>query len=299
MKLLISKYWFFWITQRRKLVPTILLMPSLYFIGWLIVKPVSVLQIEIINQNISLIGTLISFLLFFALLPGWVKLRWNSSFPFRDIGLFDLNKLSSLAAFLNGIFLAVVLLLCLTLPLIIWSYAGWVGNISFFNIINSLFLLLLVGFAEELIFRGWLLGELNVLINPRFVLVGQALIFSFAHIRFGNLSWDLIPELCGLFLLGLVLALTRKIQKGSILTCIGLHGGLVGGWFLITNSLIQIDLSTPAWLIGPGGASGNPLGGGVGICALLFILWRQLTALAIAGMPLTGARKASSRDAIP
>ena len=91
--------------------------------------------------------------------------------------------------------------------------------------------------------------------------------------------------LLGLTLLGLVLAAQRRLDQGSLWGCVGLHGGLVGGWFALQGGLLQISPSAPLWLIGPGGAHPNPLGGVVGIAALTVLLSRQLTALAKAPRP--------------
>ena len=47
-----------------------------------------------------------------------------------------------------------------------------------------LLLCLGVGFAEELIFRGWLWAELNQMLGSRRGAVAQASIFSLVHTRF-------------------------------------------------------------------------------------------------------------------
>ena len=77
--------------------------------------------------------------------------------------------------------------------------------------------------------------------------------------------------LIGLFLLGVLLALIRLKDNNSLWGCIGLHGGLVGGWFLINNGLVEISKDAPKWLVGPGIGNTNPLGGLVGIILLLFL----------------------------
>ena len=102
----------------------------------------------------------------------------------------------------------------------------------------------------------------------------------------------------GLFLLGLVLGLIRRIDNGSLWGCVGLHGGLVGSWFVVTSG-IQLSSDTPVLLFGPGGSNLNPIGGLLGICALSVILLLQRTAWAIAGPPFNGARNASSSGASP
>ena len=81
--------------------------------------------------------------------------------------------------------------------------------------------------------------------------------------------------LSGLFLLGLVLAFQRRRDRGSLWGCVGLHGGLVAGWFLLQNGLLELSPQSPSWLIGPGGHHANPLGGAVGIGVLAMLLWGE------------------------
>ena len=83
----------------------------------------------------------------------------------------------------------------------------------------------------------------------------------------------MLSLLLGLFLLGLLLAVRRRQDQGSLWGCVGLHGGLVGGWFLLEAGLLQLSPTTPAWLVGPGGLQPNPLGSVVAITALLVILF--------------------------
>ena len=106
------------------------------------------------------------------------------------------------------------------------------------------------------------------MLGPRGGLLGQAALFSLVHTRFNLGLGPMLGLLTGLFLLGLILALLRLRDKGSLWGCIGLHGGLVGGWFLVHQNLLMIDPNAPMWLVGPGGQNANPLGGMVGILSL-------------------------------
>ena len=99
--------------------------------------------------------------------------------------------------------------------------------------------------------------------------------------------------LIGLFLLGMVLAKQHQSDRGSLWSCIGLHGGLVAGWFLLQSGLLQLSTNAPSWLVGSGGSAPNPLGGAVGLISLLILLLIQRTAVAKAARPATGARNAS------
>jgi hypothetical protein len=78
----------------------------------------------------------------------------------------------------------------------------------------------------------------------------------------------LLGLLGGLLLLGLALGLQRRADGGLLWGAIGLHGGLVGGWFLLVQGLVEVSATAPSWLIGPA----NPIGGGLGWLGLGLLL---------------------------
>ena len=148
-------------------------------------------------------------------------------------------------------------------------FAYWNGFISLEIFLNALLLIVGVGFAEELIFRGWLLEELKKQFGLKKAIIAQALIFSIVHIGFNLPFWEMISILTGLFLLGILLSLVRLKDKNSLWGSIGLHGGLVGLWFLVNNGLLDISTKSPKWLVGPGNINTNPLGGIFGISLII------------------------------
>ncbi len=89
--------------------------------------------------------------------------------------------------------------------------------------------------------------------------------------------WQMLNILFGLFLLGILLSLLRILNNNSLWGCIGLHGGLVGIWFLINNGLIEFSKDVPIWIVGPGIINTNPLGGFYGITLLIIILFYIFT----------------------
>ncbi|WP_320666917.1 CPBP family intramembrane glutamic endopeptidase [Prochlorococcus sp. MIT 1307] len=274
-------------------------MPLVYICGWLSVKPLALLWPDLQKQDISLLGTIVSFVLFVSLLSSWSKIRWGNDDCFIPLGLVGLGRKVSVKLFLRGLFKSFGLLAFVLTPLLFSPYGKWLGYSNGDILVNALFLGLVVGFAEEIIFRGWLFLEMNQLVGTRWGVIIQAVVFSLVHTRFSLAFWELLGLLLGLFLLGLLLAFMRMIDHGSLWGCMGLHGGLVGGWFLVSAGLVEFSPETPGWLFGPGGAAINPLGGLIAIFALIMILFRQRTALAIAGRPLRGARKASSNGDSP
>ena len=77
--------------------------------------------------------------------------------------------------------------------------------------------------------------------------------------------------LSGLFFLGILLSLIKLKDNNSLWGCIGLHGGLVGLWFITNNGLLDISKDYPKWIFGPG----NPLGGILGIFIMLVVFRKQ------------------------
>mgnify|MGYP001238508544 CR=1 FL=1 len=165
--------------------------------------------------------------------------------------------------------MAIVLLSLILIPIVSFGWGYWIGKISLGILINAIFLLIGVGFAEELVFRGWLLEELKNQFGLKKAILAQASIFSAVHIGFDLPFLEMIGILTGLFFLGILLSLVRLNDNNSLWGCIGLHGGLVGLWFLTNNELLAISKDSPKWLVGQGLINTNPLGGIFGISLII------------------------------
>ncbi|QNI99205.1 CAAX amino terminal protease [Synechococcus sp. A15-62] len=275
-------------------LPTVLFIPLLYALGWIAALPLTLIGLQ--TDQVSLTGTVLSFVLFIALMPRWVAMRWSAEQPWAALGICRSNRQEQpapAAALLKGLLIAAGLLTVITSVVLLEGSGNWRGEVDATQLMNAVLLCLGVGFAEELIFRGWLWTELNQLMGSRRAALAQASIFSLVHTRFNLGLGAMSGLLIGLFLLGLVLARQRQSNRGSLWGCIGLHGGLVAGWFLLQSGLLQLSTNAPSWLVGPGGSAPNPLGGAVGLISLLILLLIQRTAVAKAARPATGARNAS------
>ena len=125
------------------------------------------------------------------------------------------------------------------------------------------------------------------------------MIFSLAHIRFDTdfLSGALL--LSGLFLLGFFLALRRFLDKGSLWGCIGLHGSLVGIWFVIDSGFIEFSSNTPSFLIGLHHSNPNPISGIASILILLIVCYSQQSTFSIMRRFFAGTFSASSNEELP
>ncbi len=275
--------WTSWLKQRRYWIPTIAFIPVLYVMGWLISQPLRLIFLKLSNQDLSLIGTIISFILFALLLPSWIQIRWGKLESRPLLHLSRPSRVIALGMFFRGLLIASTLLFLLLLPAHFFFWVHWVDGLTNRAILHSIILGLGVGIAEELIFRGWLLVELSQICGLWRGIFAQAFIFSLVHIRFDQGLFSMIGLLIGLFLLGLALALRANLDEGSLWGCVGLHGGLVGGWAVLSNGVIQLSSDIPGWLFGFGGIDANPLGGFLAIVFLLVLIFSQRNAFAIAG----------------
>ncbi len=128
-----------------------------------------------------------------------------------------------------------------------------------------LFLGLVVGVAEEWVFRGFVLYQFQAVADvPLSVLLSSSL-FAVLH-----LIWDGragIAQLPGLFLMGVVLAIATLIMQGEIALACGLHAGWVTALALLDSAqLTEISEQAPRWVTG---RDGQALTGAAGILLLL------------------------------
>lgn len=260
---------------------TALYVPLLYGAGWLLARPLALLAPGWRPDQVDLAGAAIALLLLLLSLPARLRRVWGEGHPWRRLGLAGGDPAAggggAQAGFLKGVLLAMALLVPVAGVLLLGGQAQWRGSLNPALLANAAALLLGVGFAEELLFRGWLWGELELLLPRRRALGLQALLFALVH------PWYQLPPLPGLALLGgltllgLALALLRRRLGGNLWGPIGLHGGLVGGWFLVQKGLLEIRSTAPHWLVGPGDGDVNPIGGllgWLGLGVLLLVLER-------------------------
>ena len=127
---------------------------------------------------------------------------------------------------------------------------------------NAIATAIAVGFAEELLFRGWLLEEFRVDYPDWLAAALTTVIFTVVH------QWG--PQMVGLLLVGTILV-RAKYRTGDRL---GLSMGLHIGWVLAISVVnisnwVSYTSVAPPWITGIGG---NPLAGLVGWLALLTTL---------------------------
>lgn len=145
-------------------------------------------------------------------------------------------------------------------------------------VLEGLAVALGLGFAEELLFRGWLLDELQRDYSPSLATGVNAFLFAIAHfIKPFEEVLRTLPAFPGLFLLGLTLVWAKQTGQGRLGLPIGLHGGLVWGYYLVNvGQLLSYNNKVPVWVTG---IDANPLAGVMGM------VW--LSAIAFVAYPRT------------
>ncbi len=280
-------------------IPTITLFLFLYPAGWFISHFSFLFNRAISSNDLSIIGTIMTFILFLCVLPSWGNIRWKTNNIWLSIGLDFRNKFSALKIFISGFIFSVLLLFILFLFLFL---CGWVDRVSYIKspeLLNAILLIVGIVFAEEIVFRGWLMEEMVLLFGLRRGLIFQSIIFSLAHYRSDIGLLALVPFLTGLFLFGIVLTLRRTIDRGSLWGCIGLHGGLVSIWYLIDSGMVRFSIDTPYFLLGPSKNMINPIASVVGITILLITIIFQRRLFARTGRFLASTVNASFKDETP
>lgn len=223
-----------------------------------------------------LVATVVVYLQFLALQQFWGRRVHRLKAPLRRYGWVLSPGLwrDSLVGLGLG-FSSLVLLYGLKL-LLGWASLGPTPPNLAGIVVEGLLTSLAVGFAEELLFRGWLLFELEADYSPSLALGINAVIFALAHY---TRPWDVIvetwPQFFGLLLLGATLVWARRTPSPGagrryptkLGYAFGLHSGLVWGYYIVSVSdgWMGYTHRVPAWLTG---IQQNPLAGLLGLTLL-------------------------------
>lgn len=219
------------------------------------------------DSNLATILTMgLLFTEFLFLVPRWGKQVYGQTQLLKSYGLINTRK--------NGFELLIGLAIGLLLTFSLFAVQGLFGLVAWQNsdnlpriIAEGLLSALGVGFAEELVFRGWLLDELQRDYNYKISLWANSLVFALSHfikpVAAMLQSW---PQFPGLLLLGLILVWGKRSRQNRLGLSIGLHAGLVWGYYMINiGQLVRYSGSVPDWVTG---VNGNPLAGAIGLLFL-------------------------------
>ncbi|HEY9876113.1 MAG TPA: type II CAAX endopeptidase family protein [Candidatus Obscuribacterales bacterium] len=233
---------------------------------WLpLAAPIHLLGIDPNLETILTMGLL--FVEFLLLLRVWGKKVYGQPHLLKRYGLERTRQ--------NGIELLTGLSIGVLLVLSLFGFEGQLGWLvwqppSMFLprlILEGLLSALGVGFAEELVFRGWLLDELQRDYRPNIALWTDASLFAVLHfIKPFSEILRTFPQFPGLLLLGLTLVWAKRRHRGRIGISIGLHAGLVWGYYIINvGQMTKYTNSVSDWITG---VDKNPL---AGLMGLLFL----------------------------
>jgi uncharacterized protein len=269
----------------------ILALLVVLLIGWLpIAMPIALLVKD--PNTVTLLTMPLLFVGFLLLLPYWSKWLHRDRHIWQTYGLVVTRQ--SGMELLQGLAIGLGSLLAL------FMLQGWLGwlqwrspSLGLLRVIGEGALVGLgTGFAEELVFRGWILDELQRDYSLKASLWADSLIFAILH--FSKPIAEAIrtsPQFPGLLLLGLTLVWAKRSTRhknkvlqhrgelylGRLGLPIGLHAGLIWGYYIVNvGELIQYTGRVPQWITG---IDRNPLAGGIGLLLLgglaIYMGWRS------------------------
>jgi hypothetical protein len=125
-------------------------------------------------------------------------------------------------------------------------------------ILEGLIVSLFYGFAEELLFRGWLLVELQRDYHRRTAMWIDALLFATLHFR--------LIQFPALLVLGLLQVWGKQWCRERLGLPIGYHAGIIWGFYIINvGNMVKYTNKVPQWITG---VDNNPL---QGLLSLIFL----------------------------
>lgn len=264
-----------WRKRYRRLASGPLPWRLIIFFGWLVILWVPLASllygVGVLVNQLDIASTVALVMLYLCFMTNaWLWGRWLNGWrsPFNVYGLvlggsFGVDAVLALLFGLGlvaGLFGVEVLL----------GWASFAPQPVVAIALEGLAVGLAIGFAEELLFRGWLLAELNTGLSRLGCIVWSSLIFAMVHfIKPLPEVLQTSPQFLGLFLLGVILAIWRYMRCRafpSLALPMGLHGGLVWGYYIVdVADLVTPSGQVPEWVTG---IHGNPLSGILGVTIL-------------------------------
>lgn len=222
------------------------------------------------NNNLVTILTMgWLFVAFLLLLRFWGGLVYQQTNLLKSYGLLASRR--NTLELLKGLDIGLLLTLTLffvegQLGWLVWQSSNQLPRLVLEGLISAL----AVGFAEELVFRGWLLDELERDYSLKISLWVSSWLYAVLHfIKPWREIIRTFPQFPALLLLGLTFVWAKRGSRGRLGLPIGLHAGLVWGYYIINvGQLVKYSDRVPPWITG---IDGNPLAGLMGLMFLLAI----------------------------
>ncbi len=250
----------------------------IFFVAWVITwLPIALPLAKLINYQIATPLTIKQKILFIislyplAPLIIWLIIR-QQGLSFAELGVTGEIFISLFRGLVLGLTtLIIVFFLESVLGLIDWR---WENHRKLLAVAPSIFILALaIAMVEEIVFRGFILQELVKDYPYWSAAIISSLIFALLH-----LVWErktTLPQIPGLWLMGIVLVGAVLADNGNLGLAWGLHTGWILGLSCIDSAQI-LTYSQPEkpWLTG---INQQPLAGLAGIfCLFMTLGWLLL-----------------------
>lgn len=221
---------------------------------------------------------------FVCLLPWWGRQVHQWAAPFQRCGLIFQRQTGRDVAIALIIGVLGVFSLFGIETLLGWAVPSSPSPRILRFVIEGLVMALAVGLAEELLFRGWVLAELEQSYRAVPAMLMNAVFFAGTHfIKPWSEIVRTLPQFLGLVVLAIALVWARRSPTGTDKVTrlgypIGLHAGLIWGYYIVNvGGLSEYTGRAPEWVTG---IDSNPLAGLLGLI-LLGLIARQFQKTAL------------------
>lgn len=217
------------------------------------------------DPNLTTIITMaMLFVAFLILVNLWGKYIYGNDHIFRSYGLVNNPR--------NFFYIFRGLLVSFGITWLLFGVEALFGWVTFqapsVNIMSLLIegfiSAILISFAEELFFRGWLLTELERDFSPSTCTGINGLVFAILH--FIKPLEEIIRTVVtfpALVVLGISLVWAKRNHKNMLGICIGYHGGFVWGYYVLNvGEMLTYTDVVPQWITG---IDQNPIAGLMGL----------------------------------
>lgn len=179
----------------------------------------------------------------------WLSIKHYQGRTLRSYGFsnFGVGKRQFLFGLLLGLG-ALVFLLLVGVACGVYRFEVTLDHIRLWRtVIGFIPAVVLIGILEELVFRGILLQPLLDMSRPVAIII-SSILYALVHVKTGLWTPSIWLELGGLFLLGVILALSYVLTN-QLYLAVGLHAALAYG-ARVNKLIVKISDQSLTWLVG-------------------------------------------------